>query len=172
MAVDAKKLAEEADAKRLEAEESLTAALDSLTKAEDRIRALESEFDQAKKAAYEAGSSDAQAEMGDQLPGVCNEFYSDGWKKAVSALSSGQTTLPPLPPSVPYPSARPPPPPEVVLATPLEVLVTPITELSTDIVNLEDEENSAEAAAPEDADQALGVHEGGSAVPDEAGLGV
>uniref|UniRef100_A0A2N9EJN5 Uncharacterized protein n=1 Tax=Fagus sylvatica TaxID=28930 RepID=A0A2N9EJN5_FAGSY len=172
MAVDAKKLAEEADAKRLEAEESLTAALDSLTKAEDRIRALESEFDQAKKAAYEAGSSDAQAEMGDQLPGVCNEFYSDGWKKAVSALSSGQTTLPPLPPSVPYPSARPPPPPEVVLATPLEVPVTPITELSTDIVNLEDEENSAEAAAPEDADQALGVHEGGSAVPDEAGLGV
>uniref|UniRef100_A0A2N9FNU8 Uncharacterized protein n=1 Tax=Fagus sylvatica TaxID=28930 RepID=A0A2N9FNU8_FAGSY len=172
MAADAKKMAEEADAKRLEVEDYLTAALDSLTKAEDKIRALESEFDQAKKAAYEAGSSDAQAEMGDQLPGVCNEFYSDGWKKAVSALSSGQTTLPPLPPSVPYPGARPPPPPEVVLDTPLEVPVTPITELSTDIVNLEEEENSAEAAAPEDADQAPSVQEGGSAAPDEAGPGV
>jgi hypothetical protein len=151
MAADAKKLAEEADAKRVEAEESLTAALDSLTKAEDKIRALESEFDQAKKTAYEAGSNDAQAEMGDQLPGVCNEFFSDGWKKAVSFLSSGQTTLPPLPPSVPYLGARPPPPPEVVLTTPLEVPVTPITDLSTDVVNLDDEENSAEAAAPEDA---------------------
>uniref|UniRef100_A0A2N9H2X5 Uncharacterized protein n=1 Tax=Fagus sylvatica TaxID=28930 RepID=A0A2N9H2X5_FAGSY len=147
-AAEAKRLAEEADSKRKEAEESLTAALDSLTKAQDKIRALESEFDQAKKAAYEAGT--------------------------VSFLSSGQTTLPPLPPSVPFPGARPPPPPEVVLATPLEVPVTPITELSMDIVNLEDEENSAEGAVPEDAVpedavQAPGVGEGGSAVPDEAG---
>ena len=155
METEAKKMAEEGDAKRLEAENFLTAALDSLRKAEDRIRALESEFDQAKKAAYEAGSSDAQAKMGDQLPGVCNEFFLDGWKKAVSTLSSGQTTLPPLPPSVPYPGARPPPPPEVVLATPLEVPMTPITEPGTEIVNLEDEVNSAEAAALEDADQAL-----------------
>uniref|UniRef100_A0A2N9FY98 Uncharacterized protein n=1 Tax=Fagus sylvatica TaxID=28930 RepID=A0A2N9FY98_FAGSY len=131
-----------------------------------------SEFDQAKKAAYEAGSSDAQAEMGDQLPGVCNEFYSDGWKKAVSILSSGQTTLPPLQPSVPYPGAWPPPPPEVVLATPLEVPVTPIPEISADVVNLEDEVNSAEAAAPDDAAQAPGVPDGGGAVPDEAGPSV
>uniref|UniRef100_A0A2N9EDZ3 Uncharacterized protein n=1 Tax=Fagus sylvatica TaxID=28930 RepID=A0A2N9EDZ3_FAGSY len=145
MAADAKKMAEDADAKRLKAEESLNAALDSLTKAEDKIRALESEFDQAKKAAYEA---------------------------AVSILSSGQTTLPPLLPSVPYPGARPPPPPEAVLATPLEVPVTPITELSTDVVNLEDEVNSTDEAAPEDAAQALDVLDGGSVVPDEAGPGV
>uniref|UniRef100_A0A2N9IPH8 Uncharacterized protein n=1 Tax=Fagus sylvatica TaxID=28930 RepID=A0A2N9IPH8_FAGSY len=176
-AADAKRSAEEADSKRKEAEESLSAALDSLTKAEDKIRALESEFDQAKKTAYEAGSKDAQAEMSDQLPGVCNEFFSDGWKKAVGFLSSGQTTLPPLPPSVPFPGARPPPPPEVVLATPLEVPVTPITQLSTDIVDLEDEENSAEGAVPEDAVpedavQAPGVGEEGSAVPDEAGADV
>uniref|UniRef100_A0A2N9ELZ7 Uncharacterized protein n=1 Tax=Fagus sylvatica TaxID=28930 RepID=A0A2N9ELZ7_FAGSY len=168
-AAEAKRLAEEAESKRKEAEESLTAALDSLTKAQDKIRALESEFDQAKKASYEAGNNDAQAEMGEQLPGVCNEFFSDGWKKAVSFLSSGQTTLPPLPPLVPFPGARLPPPPEVVLATPLDVPVTPITELSTDIVNLEDEENSAEDAVPEDAVQAPGVGEEGSAVPDEAG---
>ena len=169
MAADAKKAAEDADTKRLEAEDSLTAALESLTKAEDRIRALESEFDQAKKTAYEAGSNDAQAEMGAQLPGVCNEFFSDGWKKAVSILSSGQTTLPPLPPSVPYTSARPPPLPEVILATPLEVPVTPLTELGTEIVNLEDEVNSAEEAAPDDAAQATSIPDGGSAVPDEAG---
>jgi hypothetical protein len=178
-AAEAKRLAEEADSKRKEAEESLTAALDSLTKAQDRIQALESEFDQAKKASYEAGNNDAQAEMGEQLPGVCNEFFSDGWKKAVSFLSSGQTTLPPLPPSVPFPGARPPPPLEVVLATPLDVPVTPITELSTDIVNLEDEESPAEAAVPEDAvpedavpedaAQAPDAGEGGGAVPDEAG---
>uniref|UniRef100_A0A2N9HAL9 Uncharacterized protein n=1 Tax=Fagus sylvatica TaxID=28930 RepID=A0A2N9HAL9_FAGSY len=178
-AAEAKRLAEEADSKRKEAEESLTAALDSLTKAQDRIQALESEFDQAKKASYEAGNNDAQAEMGEQLPGVCNEFFSDGWKKAVSFLSSGQTTLPPLPPSVPFPGARPPPPPEVVLATPLDVPVTPITELSTDIVNLEDEESPAEGAVPEDAvledavpedaAQAPSAGEGGGAVPDEAG---
>uniref|UniRef100_A0A2N9J0U7 Uncharacterized protein n=1 Tax=Fagus sylvatica TaxID=28930 RepID=A0A2N9J0U7_FAGSY len=179
-AAEAKRLAEEADSKRKEAEESLTAALDSLTKAQDRIRALESEFDQAKKASYEAGNNDAQAEMGEQLPGVCNEFFSDGWKKAVSFLSSGQTTLPPLPPSVPFPGARPPPPPEVVLATPLDVPVTPITELSTDIVNLEDEESPAEGAVPEDAvleedavpedaAQAPSAGEGGGAAPGEAG---
>ena len=40
-AIKAKKLA---DAKRAEAEESLNAVLDSFTKAEDRIQALESEF--------------------------------------------------------------------------------------------------------------------------------
>uniref|UniRef100_A0A2N9HJN4 Uncharacterized protein n=1 Tax=Fagus sylvatica TaxID=28930 RepID=A0A2N9HJN4_FAGSY len=132
-AAEAKRLAEEADSKRKEAEESLTAALDSLTKAQDRIRALESEFDQAKKASYEAGNNDAQAEMGEQLPGVCNEFFSDGWKKA----------------------------------------------LSTDIVNLEDEESPAEGAVPEDAvledavpedaAQAPSAGEGGGAAPDEAG---
>uniref|UniRef100_A0A2N9HV47 Uncharacterized protein n=1 Tax=Fagus sylvatica TaxID=28930 RepID=A0A2N9HV47_FAGSY len=168
MAAEAKKLADAADAKRVEAEESLNAALDLLTKAEDKIRALKSEFDQVKKAAYEAGSNDAQAMMGDQLPGVCNEFYLDGWKKAVSILTSGQTMLPPLPPSMPYPGARPPPPPEFVLATPLEVPVTPIPEISTDVVNLEDEVNSAEAAALNDADQAPSVPEGGSAASDEA----
>jgi hypothetical protein len=110
--------------------------------------------------------------MGDQVPGVCNEFYLDGWKKAVSILSSGQTTLSALLPSVPYPSARPPPPPEVVLATPLEVPMTPIPEISTDVVNLEDEVNSAKAAAPDDADQAPGVPDRGSVAPDEAGPNV
>ena len=110
--------------------------------------------------------------MGDQLPGVCNEFYLDGWKKAVSILSSGQTMLSPLPPSVPYPGAWPTSPPEVVLATPLEVPVTPIPEISTDVVNLEDEVNSVEAAAPDDADQAPGVPDGGSVAPDEAGPNV
>ena len=59
MAAEAKKLVDAADAKRVEAKESLNAALDSFTKAEDKVRALESEFDKAKKPAYEAGSNDA-----------------------------------------------------------------------------------------------------------------
>uniref|UniRef100_A0A2N9FW26 Uncharacterized protein n=1 Tax=Fagus sylvatica TaxID=28930 RepID=A0A2N9FW26_FAGSY len=163
MAAEAKKLAEATDAKRVEAEESLSDALDSLTKVEDKIRTLESEFKQAKKAAYEAGSNDAQAEMGDQLPRVCNEFFSDGWKKAVSFLRSGQRTLTLEPPIVPYPGAHPPPPPGFVLATPLEAAVTPVPEVGTDVVDLEDGVNSAEAAAPDDAGQVPNVPDRGSA---------
>ncbi len=64
MATEAKKLVDAADAKRVEAEESLHAALDSLTKAEDRVRALELEVERVKKAAYESGSKEAQDEMG------------------------------------------------------------------------------------------------------------
>ena len=40
------------------------------------------------------------------------------------------------------------------------------------MVNLDDEENPAEVAAPEDADQAPSVQEGGNAAPDEASPGV
>ncbi len=54
-AAEAKKLADAVDAKKVEAEESLQAALESLTKAEERIQALELEFEQAKRAAYEVG---------------------------------------------------------------------------------------------------------------------
>jgi hypothetical protein len=61
--VEAKKLAEEVDRKRKEAKESLDAVLASLTKAEDKIRALELDFERAKRAAYEGGSKDAQEEM-------------------------------------------------------------------------------------------------------------
>ena len=77
MATEAKKLADATGAKRVEAEESLHDALDSLTKAEDKVRALELELERAKKAAYESGSKEAQEEMGRQLPGVCNEYYTD-----------------------------------------------------------------------------------------------
>ena len=68
MATEAKRLADAADAKRVEAEEPLNAALDSLTKAEDKVRALELELERAKKEAYESGSKEAQDEMGCQLP--------------------------------------------------------------------------------------------------------
>jgi hypothetical protein len=61
----------------VEVEESLQVALDSLTKAEDKIWAYELESEQAKRDAYETGSKEAQDEMGFQLPGVCNEFYTD-----------------------------------------------------------------------------------------------
>ena len=57
---EVKKLADAADAKRVEAEESLQAMLDSLTKVEDKIRAYELESEQAKRAAYKAGSKEVK----------------------------------------------------------------------------------------------------------------
>ncbi len=45
-AIEAKKLADAANAKKVEAEESFKAALESLTKAEDKIWAYESDFKQ------------------------------------------------------------------------------------------------------------------------------
>uniref|UniRef100_A0A2N9FBG3 Uncharacterized protein n=1 Tax=Fagus sylvatica TaxID=28930 RepID=A0A2N9FBG3_FAGSY len=81
-AIEAKKLADAANAKKVEAEESFKAALESLTKAEDKIWAYESDFKQQAKR-YEAGSKKAQNEMNCHLPGVCNEFYTDGWHVAV-----------------------------------------------------------------------------------------
>ena len=110
-AAEAKKLVEAADIKRVEAEESLQAALESLTRAEERIRALKSEFKQAKREAYENRSKEAQDEIGLQLPGVCNEFYTDAWHDVVAFFRSRRTTLTPEPPKLPFPCARPPPPP-------------------------------------------------------------
>ena len=77
MATEAQSLAEAANSKRVEAEESLSEALDSLTKVEDKVRALELELERVKKEAYESGSKDAQDEMGRQLPGLCNLYYTD-----------------------------------------------------------------------------------------------
>ena len=164
-AIKAKKLA---DAKRAEAEESLNAVLDSFTKAEDRIQALESEFKQAKRAVYESGSKDAQEEMRLQLPRVCNEFYTDAWHDAVALLNSGQTTMTPEPPKLPFPGAPPPLPPHAVLNS-------PPPQLGAVMVDLEDEEvNSAETAVPVDADHLpdapVTALEGGSTVVGDAGL--
>ena len=108
---EAKKLVEAADIKRVEAEESLQATMESLTRAEERIWALESEFKQAKREEYENGSKEAQDEIGLQLPGVCNEFYMDAWHDAVAFFRSRRTALTPEPPKLPFPCACPPPPP-------------------------------------------------------------
>lgn len=102
-AAEAKNLVDATDVKRVEVEESLKAALESLTKVEYKLRAYDSEFDQAKRAAYEAGSKEAQEKMGCQLPGVCNEFYVEGWRAAVGFSSSGLMPLTPNPPSLSYP---------------------------------------------------------------------
>jgi hypothetical protein len=79
-------------------------------------------YQQAKR--YEAGSKKAQNEMNCHLPGVCNEFYTDGWHVAVGISNSGLTPLTPEPPSSPFPNARLPPPPKA----------------GTDVVDLEDAE--------------------------------
>jgi chromosome segregation ATPase len=160
MAAEAKKLADAVDAKRVEAKESLNDALDSLTKAEDKVRALELELERAKKAAYESGSKEAQEEMGRQLPGVCNEYYTDAWNDAIAVLNSGQTMLPPNPIKLPLPGAVSPPHPEMVLNSP------PPPQLGTVMVDLEEME-STEAVGPVD----VGLQDapdGGSATPEEA----
>uniref|UniRef100_A0A2N9I2P9 Aminotransferase-like plant mobile domain-containing protein n=1 Tax=Fagus sylvatica TaxID=28930 RepID=A0A2N9I2P9_FAGSY len=120
-------------------------ALDSLTKAEDKVRALELELERAKKEAYESGSKDAQDEMGRQLPGLCNLYYMDAWDDALAVLNSRQTTLPSQPLKQPFPQtalswSRPPPAPEA----PEAVLNSPLPQLG-DVVDLEEVE-SAEAA--------------------------
>ena len=153
-------MAEKANTKRKEAEESLDATVASLTKAKDKIRALELEFERAKKAAYESGSKEAQDEMGHQLPGVCNEYYTDAWNDAIAMLNSGQTTLPPDPIKLPFPSATSPPYPNTVLNS-------PPPQLGAVMVDLEEVE-SAEAAGPVN----VGLHDapsGGSAAPGGAG---
>ena len=159
MATEAQTQAEAANSKRVEAEESLNEALESLTKAEDRVRALELELERVKKEAYESGSKEAQEEMGRQLPGLCNLYYTDAWNDALAVLNSGQTVLPSQPIKLPFPGAIPPPPPEAVLNSPLPQL--------GDMVDLEEVE-SAEGAGPAH-DGQHDIPDGGSAAPDDAG---
>uniref|UniRef100_A0A2N9I0U4 Uncharacterized protein n=1 Tax=Fagus sylvatica TaxID=28930 RepID=A0A2N9I0U4_FAGSY len=158
-AAEAQSLAEAANSKRVEAEESLSEALDSLSKAEDKVRALELELERAKKEAYERGSQEAQDEMGRQLPGMCNLYYTDAWEDALAVLNSGQATLPPTPLKLPFPGAVPPPSPEAVLNSPLPQL--------GDVVDLEEEE-SAEAAGPSH-EEPQDAPDGGCAAPDDVG---
>uniref|UniRef100_A0A2N9FJI8 Uncharacterized protein n=1 Tax=Fagus sylvatica TaxID=28930 RepID=A0A2N9FJI8_FAGSY len=158
-AAEAQSLAEAANSKRVEAEESLSEALDSLTKAEDKVRALELELERAKKEAYERGSQEAQDEMGRQLPGMCNLYYTDAWEDALAVLNSGQTTLPPTPLKLPFPGAVPPPSPEAVLNSPLPQL--------GDVVDLEEVE-SAEAAGPAH-EEPQDAPDGSGAAPEDVG---
>ena len=81
--------------------------------------------------------------MGRQLPGVCNEYYTDAWNDAIVVLKSGQTMLPPNPIKLPFPGAVPPPHPETVLNS-------PPPQLGTVMVDLEEVE-SAEAVGLVDA---------------------
>jgi hypothetical protein len=66
---------DEAELKREVAEESLRAALEANTKAEERIRALEVEAAKREKAAFARGRVEAEAIMTNQLPGLYNEFF-------------------------------------------------------------------------------------------------
>uniref|UniRef100_A0A2N9IQQ1 Uncharacterized protein n=1 Tax=Fagus sylvatica TaxID=28930 RepID=A0A2N9IQQ1_FAGSY len=115
-----------------------------------------------RKKAYESGSKDAQDEMGHQLPGLCNLYYTDAWDDAIAVLNYGQTMLPPKPIKLPFPGAIPPPPPETVLNSPLP-------QLGTVMVDLEEVE-SAEAVGPVDADP-QDAPDVGSASPEDAGPG-
>jgi hypothetical protein len=118
------------------------------------------EVERAKVAAYEKGSQEAQDEMGRQLPGVCNEYYTDAWNDAIAVLNSGRTTLPPDSIKLPFPGTIPPPHPEAVLNS-------PPPQLGAVTVDLEKVE-LVETAGPVDA----GLHDapdGGSTAPGVAG---
>uniref|UniRef100_A0A2N9FTD1 Uncharacterized protein n=1 Tax=Fagus sylvatica TaxID=28930 RepID=A0A2N9FTD1_FAGSY len=160
MATEAKRLADAANTKRVEAEESLNATLDSLTKAEDKVRTLELELERAKKEAYESGSKEAQDEIGRQLPRVCNEYYTDTWNDAIAVLNSGQTMLPPNSIKLPFPGATPPPHPEAILNSPPPLLGAVMVDL--------EEVESAEVVRLVDA-SLHDASDGGSAAPGEAG---
>jgi hypothetical protein len=93
--------------------------------------------------------------MGLQLPEVCNEFYTDGWHVVVAFLNSRRTTLTLEQPSLPFPGARPPPPPEA----------------GTNVVDLKNAEVTSVPAAQEPIgasqpqDVSAPTIEGGSAAP-------
>ncbi len=64
--------------KREEVEESLCAALEANTKAEERIKALEVELAKREKAASARGRVEAEAIMTNQLPGIYSEAFHEG----------------------------------------------------------------------------------------------
>jgi hypothetical protein len=96
---------DEAELKREKAEESLRAALEANTRAEERIKALEAEAAEREKAAFAWGRVEAEAIMTNQLPRIYNEAFHEGWK-ALSVWPESEE-VPFLPPreSLPYPEA-------------------------------------------------------------------
>ena len=96
---------DEADLKREEAEESFLIALEANSEVEKRIKALEADFVGKKKAAFDRGQVEAQKTMTNQLPGVYNEAFQQGWKALYSWSESED--MPELPPreNLPYPNA-------------------------------------------------------------------
>uniref|UniRef100_A0A2N9GR11 Uncharacterized protein n=1 Tax=Fagus sylvatica TaxID=28930 RepID=A0A2N9GR11_FAGSY len=93
---------DEAVLKVEETEDLLHNALEANSKAEDRFKALEADIAAREKAAFDRGQVEAQKIMTNQLPGVYNEAFQQGWKALYSWPESDD--MPQLPPrdNLPY----------------------------------------------------------------------
>jgi regulator of replication initiation timing len=96
---------DEAVLKVEETEDLLRNALEANSKAEDRFKALEADIAAREKAAFDWGQVEAQKIMTNQLPGIYNEAFHQGWKALYSWPESDD--MPQLPPreNLPYPEA-------------------------------------------------------------------
>jgi hypothetical protein len=88
-----------------ETEDLLRNSLEANSKAEDKFKALEADIAAREKAAFDRGQVEAQKIMTNQLPGVYNEAFQQGWKALYSWPESND--MPQLPPrdNLPYPEA-------------------------------------------------------------------
>jgi hypothetical protein len=85
-----------------ETEDLLRKALEANSKADDKFKALEANIEAREKAAFDRGQAEAQKIMTNQLPGVYNEAFQQGWKALYSWPESDD--MPQLPPreNLPY----------------------------------------------------------------------
>ena len=87
---------DEADLKVEETEDLLRNALEANSKAEEKFKALEADLVAREKATFDQGQVEAQVIMTNQLPGVYNEAFQQGWKALYSwPESDDMSQLPP-----------------------------------------------------------------------------
>ena len=91
--------------KAKETEDLLRNALEANSKADDKLKALEVSIEAREKATFDRGQAEAQRIMTNQLLGVYNEAFQQGWKALYSWPESDD--MPQLPPreNLPYPEA-------------------------------------------------------------------
>uniref|UniRef100_A0A2N9FXK3 Uncharacterized protein n=1 Tax=Fagus sylvatica TaxID=28930 RepID=A0A2N9FXK3_FAGSY len=96
---------DEAVLQREESKESLRAALEANSQAEERIKALEAEVAEKEKAAFAWGRVEAETIMMNQLPDIYNEAFLVGWKALFAWPETEEIPLQPFRESLPYPDA-------------------------------------------------------------------
>ncbi len=67
-----------------ETDDLLRKALEANSKADDKFKALEANIEAREKAAFDRGQAEAQKIMTNQLPGVYNKAFQQGWKALYS----------------------------------------------------------------------------------------
>ncbi len=96
---------DEAVLQREESKESLRAALEANSQAEERIKALEAEVAEKEKVAFAWGRVEAETIMTNQLPDIYNEAFLVGWKALFAWPETEEIPLQPFRESLPYPDA-------------------------------------------------------------------